>query len=199
MRDEGLVLEVGIPLLPTRGKGKPIVTWSLDDADRALAEKQRARLSVLARPNMNGKDDEVAGEEKSSPVTVQKAHLAGLDVRLAVAPTDADSPIRSVGAVTLVGDVTYATDESTDGLLRYNAEKIDLGAIDAGRFSVTGLRLDAASDVEIGLHGVTPVRAKLVAQNVSVDGLHVTPSSLDARGSHAAGGEHSHASHAPEK
>lgn len=203
VRDEGLVLEVGIPFLPTRGKGKPIVTWSLDDADLALAHQQRVRLSILARPNTNGEhatDD--GSEEKSSAVSVRKAHAAGLDVNLAVAQSAVDSPIRSIGSLVVAGDVTYATDESTEGVLRGRAENVDLGAIAAGRITLAGLRLDSASDVEVALSGMTPVRAKLVAQNLGVDGLHVAPTNVDARdaaSNGAAGGKHSHAPHAAAK
>lgn len=196
VRDEGLVLEVGIPFLPTRGKGKPIVTWALNDADVALAHQQRVRLSILAKPNTN--DDAGDGDEKSSAVSVRKAHAAGLDVKLAVAHAE-DSPIRSIASLALDGDVTYATDEATAGVLRGQAEKVELGALGAGRFAVSGLRLDGLTDVEVAFVGATPVRAKLVATNLHLDDLHVAPSNVDTVATHAAGGEHSHAPHAPAK
>lgn len=199
VRDEGLVLEVGIPFLPTRGKGKPIVTWALNEADVALAHQQRVRLSILAKPNTNGDPggDPGEGDEKSA-VSVRKAHAAGLDVKLAVAHAD-DSPVRSIGSLALDGDITYATDEATAGVLRGQAEKVELGAIGAGRFAATGLRVDAVSDVEIAFVGATPVRAKLVATNIHLDDLHVAPSNVETVSAHAAGGEHSHAPHAPAK
>src|SRR5688572_23497209 len=47
VREGRLVLERGIPLLPTRGHGKPIVTWDLEPDDLALAEHNLVRLAVL--------------------------------------------------------------------------------------------------------------------------------------------------------
>ena len=213
VRDEGLVLEVGIPFLPTRGKGKPIVTWSLDEADTALAHDKRVRLSVLTRPNLPSKadkgenPDEAETDDKSSPVSVRKAHAAALDVKLAVAPAESFL-VRSVGILELAGDVTYAADESPEGTLRGVAQNVELGAIDAGRVSFAGLRLGAATNVELALQGTKPVRAKLVAENLDVHQLHVAPRSVEERrdasrtagtASDGAGSGHSHVPHARAK
>lgn len=195
VRDEGLVLEVGIPFLPTRGKGKPIVTWSLDAADLALAKQQRVRLSVLTHPTMNGKDEPSTDDDKSSPVSVRKANAANLDVKLSVARAD-DALIRSVGSLALVGDITYATDEAPEGALRGQADNIELGAIAAGPVSLAGVRLETISNVEVRFVGATPVRAKLVARTLLVDGLHVAG---EERVRSGAGGDHPHAPHARAK
>lgn len=199
VRDEGLVLEVGIPFLPTRGKGKPIVVWTLDGSDRDLAHQQRVRLSVLAQPNMNDKDERAdQADEKSSPVALRKADVRSLDVKLEVAHAE-DSPIRRVGALVVAGDMTYATDESPDGLLRARAENVELGALATGRVSIDGLRLDAAPDVEIALRGATVARARVVAHSVQLDGVRVAPRAAEARDDasrNGAGGEHVHVTHA---
>lgn len=194
VRDEGLVLEVGIPLLPTRGKGKPIVTWVLDAADFALANEQRVRLSVLTHPTMNGKDrDEPEGEDgEKSPVAVRNARAAGLDVKLAIAPAEGEL-IRSVGDLALTGDVTYDADEAPEGVLRGTAENVELGGFDAGRAQLAGARLEAATAIEIEFAGVTPTRAKLVARGIELDRLHVAPSETPAA---SIGGDHPRAHHA---
>ncbi len=61
VRDGNLVLERGIPLLPTRGKGKPIVVWPLSDDDFALTSQDRVRLAVLPHGRL------VAAEEQAEP------------------------------------------------------------------------------------------------------------------------------------
>ncbi len=113
VRDEGLVLEVGVPLIPTRGLGKPIVTWPLGDADRALAQQQRVRLSVLARPNPNGRGDndkangkasDNASDDKPSKFALRKASLGTLGVSFALAPSD-DGLLRRLGALAITGNV----------------------------------------------------------------------------------------------
>ncbi len=204
VRDEGLVLEVGIPLLPTRGKGKPIVVWALDGADLELARQQRVRISVLARPNLTGKSDDVDdGDEKPSAVALREADVRGLDIRLAVARGE-DSPIRMVGSLVLAGEMTYKADESPEGVLRGQAENVELGAVAAGPFSIRGLRLDAASELVIGLRGATPVQARVVAQNLQLDRVHVAPNQVDdlgaedqVTGSNGSGSGHLHMPHAP--
>ena len=182
VRDEGLVLEVGIPLLPTRGKGKPIVTWPLEGAELEQARQDRVRLSVLARPSLNGKsDDDTSGEEKSSPVALRRADLRGLDVSLAVAPAE-DSPIRRIGLLVVSGDLIHATDEAPEGVLRGGAQDVEIGAVERGRLSVGRVRVDAASDLELAFLGTTPVRARVVARSVQVEHLHIAPRARDAHG-----------------
>jgi hypothetical protein len=68
VRDEALVLERGIPLLPTRGFGKPLVFWDLGPEDLALAHKRRVRLSVLpsARLAADLKEEREPRERESS-------------------------------------------------------------------------------------------------------------------------------------
>jgi hypothetical protein len=47
VREDALVLERGIPLLPTRGFGKPLLIWDLGPRDLELAQRRHIRLSVL--------------------------------------------------------------------------------------------------------------------------------------------------------
>jgi hypothetical protein len=47
VREDALVLERGIPLLPTRGFGKPLLIWDLGHKDLELARRGRIRLSVI--------------------------------------------------------------------------------------------------------------------------------------------------------
>jgi hypothetical protein len=186
-RDEGLVLEVGIPLLPTRGKGKPIVTWPLEGEELEQARQDLVRLSVLARPTLNGKSngDDASGEDKESPVALRKADVHGLDVSLAVSPAE-DSTLRRIGLLVVNGDITYATDEAPEGVIRAGAQDVEIGGLSSGRISIGGVRIDAASDIEVGFLGVTPVRARIVARTVQVEGLHIA-----SRASHAPGTDRS--------
>ncbi len=65
IRDGALVLEMGIPFLPTRGLGKPILQWDLAPADLDLARRDRIRLAVLPRFRT------VGGESGSSRIIVR--------------------------------------------------------------------------------------------------------------------------------
>jgi hypothetical protein len=159
------------------------------------------RLAVLARPFSSSEKDRDEGEETSSPVAVRKAQLANLDVDLSIA-SGGDSWIRSVGALSLAGDVTYATDESPEGMLRGSAQNIELGAIAVGPVSITGARLDAVADVEVSFAGATPTHVRADATNLTVEGVHVASRSADGTGAEttgdgAGGNVHGHVPNAP--
>lgn len=49
VRDGGLALELGLPLIGSRGRGKPILIWDLSPEDYRLAEQKRVRLAVLPK------------------------------------------------------------------------------------------------------------------------------------------------------
>jgi len=74
VRDGDLVLERGIPLLPTRGRGKPIPIWPLNAEDFALTTENRVRLSVLpqARLATTGELDAKAATATKSDVGTEK-------------------------------------------------------------------------------------------------------------------------------
>ena len=151
VRDEGLVLEVGIPLLPTRGRGKPIVTWPLDAADRELAEHQRVRLSVLSRPDVNHRgDDNGDGDDKPSKFGLRKAKLDKLDIALALAPAEA-SPIRSLGSLALTGELELVSDADDDANATALRGHLDALAVDdlhiaAGRTGASPTRDGAGGE-----------------------------------------------------
>ena len=52
VRDDELVLELGIPFLPTRGHGKRLVRWALSSEEQPWAEEHFVRLSTLAQPQV---------------------------------------------------------------------------------------------------------------------------------------------------
>jgi hypothetical protein len=199
VRDEGLVLEVGIPFIPTRGKGKPIVRWSLAGEELERARQQRVRLSVLARPDREDRDDSKS-DDKASALALRTADVRGLDVSLAIAPAQ-DSPIRRVGLFVVAGNLTYAAGEAPEGVVRGGVQDVELGALGVGRISVGGARLDTAMDVEVAFLGVTPVRARVVARSLQLDGLHVASRTHDDHRAASAtngdaGGEHARVPHA---
>ena len=100
VRDENLVLELGIPFLPTRGHGKPLVRWALSPEEREVAQDQRlVRLATLVRPEV------VAGEADLD----QKAQLPP-------GPTDPDLQAKAASdeSTTPPGSLTRAPDGDGD-------------------------------------------------------------------------------------
>jgi hypothetical protein len=63
VREGALVLERGLPMIATRGRGKPIVIWPLGPEDLVLAELQRVRLSVLPTARLASSTDSEPPEE----------------------------------------------------------------------------------------------------------------------------------------
>jgi hypothetical protein len=66
VRDGELVLELGVPLLPTRGFGRRLIAWELPAAEQPLANDDRVRLARLAQPRiLVGSDSD--GDKNASP------------------------------------------------------------------------------------------------------------------------------------
>ncbi len=92
VRDGALMLEVGIPLIRTRGHGKPILRWDLSAADLELAEDRRVRLAVL--PNVRSATMSEAPKEppkekdndKESSVRLLSLSAENLDAALQLEP-----------------------------------------------------------------------------------------------------------------
>lgn len=67
VRDAELVLELGIPFLPTRGHGKRLVRWPLPPEEHALALGHLIRLATFAQPQV------VIGETNRPPPALPAA------------------------------------------------------------------------------------------------------------------------------
>lgn len=92
VRDDHLVLERGIPLLPTRGRGKPIIVWPLTADDLALTKEDRVRLAVLphfrlAEPEKPDGPDAASGSEREAPgLVLRELSFVDLQAMLRLEP-----------------------------------------------------------------------------------------------------------------
>lgn len=167
VRDGALVLERGIPLLPTRGRGKPLVIWPLDAADLSLAERRRVRLSVLPRaqlaPDLARNDAPASGPKRSS-FALRRLGLDNMDVEfhLDALPETLPSSISRlrVERLAIEGQIAHeltggshpghvdadiqgleaALEQLGLGALALNAEQVQLARLAALRVSFEGLR-----------------------------------------------------------
>jgi hypothetical protein len=182
VRDESLVLERGIPLLPTRGRGKPIIVWPLDPDDLALTNEDRVRLAVLPRgrlANSNGSsssdagdgaakraDDQADSNEKSPPVALQQLDLVDLQAVLRLEPSsEGGSPLRDLSFedLRLQGTVHHSPDSEPQsgeltGALRGLMGKVVQLALGSSHLSLDAFRLGELTQVEVPFLGVRPQR-----------------------------------------
>lgn len=175
LRDTGLVLERGLPLLPTRGRGKPIVVWDLDGDDLALARRNRIRLARLPKARLAREATEAPPEEGPRPpaaIALRHLTLGHIDVALRLAPHDApfDAVLRHLQAssVTVVGAVSHDPGQPPrPGQLRGAAEALGGAlrglAVGTRHLDVAALALARLDTLEVDFEGLRPraVRGEL--------------------------------------
>lgn len=180
VRDDGLVLERGIPLLPTRGKGKPILTWNVEGDDLALAREHRIRLAMLPQFRIAG-DGEDSGSSESS-VALRELSLRGLDARLRLAHDSPPPalPVRRIGELVVHGELHHAVHAPPrDGAASARIAEVEAGpmTIDTGPVTAafSGATLEGGGvDAEFaGLHSRT-VRAAV--RGLKLVDLEIAPS-----------------------
>lgn len=166
VREGALVLERGLPLIKTRGRGKPILIWELAPADLALAEGQRVRLAVLPSFRVANKrdDDPPSDDDSPSAFRLQKLSLCGLDTML----TLMHSPHVDAGAVReltfadliLQGELHHHPEgERHAGQLRGGLANLRtlLAALPLGPRALScRLEIGALRDLELGFEGLQP-------------------------------------------
>ncbi len=170
VREGGLVLERGIPLLPTRGHGKPIVRWDLSEGDLDLARRNRVRLAVLPKARIVREPGDDGGGSSS---LLAKLALKNLQARLSLAPGDAADGGRirltKVGSLEARGNLFYEPSAAP----RAGSVAIDVRALEASIaqmslgskvLAVESLVIGHAHPVELRFAGVAPtsVSARLV-------------------------------------
>lgn len=132
VRQGELILEAGIPLLPTRGLGKRLVRWVLSAQEEEWAREHLVRLATLAQPEIllgKGKgaaaDSDEAQEDNHESQSasadseaqgggsdvLQQLTLRNIDVELSVGGPltlrDAMVQMLRVGSFTVTGDVIH--------------------------------------------------------------------------------------------
>jgi hypothetical protein len=186
VRDDGtLVLERGIPLLPTRGRGKPILVWELDAAGLALAKQNRIRLAVLPhfRPASSPSEPpaEGAGNDRSrSSIALRRLGLANLQAHLGLRPAEGplEGPLRrlAVGRLELQGSLHHDPDgEPREGELRGRLEGHEASlaglVVGAHQVDLERLRLERLDALRVKFAGMRPTALSCELGELSLAGL----------------------------
>jgi hypothetical protein len=171
VRDDGtLVLERGIPLLPTRGRGKPILVWDLAGADRALAKQNRVRLAVvpqfrLASPPSEPPPETTRKDRSGSGISLRRLGLGNLQARLGLRPSDGplEGPLRSLSVrrLELEGNLHHDPDgEPREGEVRGRLEghEASLAELVVGghQIDLERLRLERLDALRVRFAGMRP-------------------------------------------
>jgi hypothetical protein len=199
VRDDGLVLERGIPLLPTRGRGKPLLRWDLADRDLELARQNRVRLAVLPqarKPGTNevtaeGSENDEVAPGRSAPdangesrVGLRRLGVDDLGVRLRLTPSQsrAPGPLRSLAFddLQLEGALEYAPDGVTrEGELRATARHVttSLRALPLGsrRLEIESLEVSTVDRARARVWGLRPREVVLELSTLVCAGLELRP------------------------
>jgi hypothetical protein len=186
--DQTLVLEQGIPLLPTRGRGKPILAWPLGPQDLELARRSRVRLAILHRAELVGRstDPPPPSSERERPpaVALRSLGVKDLDLRARLAKPKAElaAPLRTLAfeLLSVQGNVFHDPDgEARPGTVAARVEALDLGvqglAIAGRRIDLRALSLENLSAGRVDFVGIQPRHAEATLTGLEVTGLSVRP------------------------
>lgn len=174
VRDEGLVLERGLPLISTRGRGKPLLIWDLDGADHRLAKEQhRIRLAVLPRYRSAKLDDN--GRESGSSFKLRKLSLLNIDIFLSMVQTllASTGPLAELtfSGLSLRGDLRQREEEVRKGTLQLGVSELraQLRELALGTRKMHGrLEFTALSDGELSFEGLRPKHARATLEGVAL-------------------------------
>jgi hypothetical protein len=183
VRDGALVLERGLPLIATRGRGKPILLWDLTPEELALAEQQRVRLAVLPNFRM------AAPSGQSEPPREKDDNGGGLKLRhLSFENIDAALrlPHNPVPPRGVLGDLTFAN-LTLHGVVHHDPEgperggalhaaleglRTSLRALAIGTQTLSGrLEIAALHDMQVEFQDIKPSRVTAVAEGIALADL----------------------------
>lgn len=192
VRDRALVLERGIPLLPTRGHGKPIVIWDLSGADVVLAEHHRVRLAVLPNARLAREQEESEEPRENAKRSFGLDHLGllSIDVRLSVAPNettktrDAKLAIERLDSLVVQGNVFHdPSSEARPGSVLGEAANLAVSAsfaLGKHKVEVGKLVLLHVTSFEVAFAGLSPTAVRVNLEGASLE--HATTTLSSARG-----------------
>lgn len=186
VRDGALVLERGLPLISTRGRGKPIVLWDLGAEDLALALQDRVRLAVLptarlasssgqSEPPSPPRDDKEGG---GGGLKLRHLSLQEIDAALSLtASASSGGKIQalSFGNLTVRGTVHHDPDGPKRGGqlkagiegLRTTVRDVPIGA----QTLAAQLELGALRDVTVEFEDVRPLSVRTVVEGLVIEQL----------------------------
>lgn len=183
VRDGDLVLERVNPLFPARGRGKPIVAWSLSPMDHELARRDLVRLAVLPEARLwNDGASNDGGEASSSPssVALRRLALRGIAIKLALAPIDparGKVRLRSIGSLAVRGAVHHVAGRggAEEGELVAELEALTASVVGVpvgtSRLDVRSVVLDAAKPVVLPFADVSPTGVRLTLSGLALHGV----------------------------
>jgi hypothetical protein len=101
VREKHLVLELGLPFIPMRGRGMPLVSWPLTPEDLRLAQQGLVPLRLLPFPDSKERaPGEAQDEEGNAPalLRLRELDIKNVDVELALeaVPRGERAPLRSL-------------------------------------------------------------------------------------------------------
>jgi len=190
VRAGGLMNERGLPLISTRGRGKPIVIWDLGPDDLALAEERRVRLAVLPRARLASS----SGQSEPPPVPEPRPegnggggfalrHLSLQDVDAALrlaASGSGQSAIRELTFASLLVRGTVHHDPEgprREGRIKASLEGLHttLSAVPIGKKQLAAvLEVASVRDIDVTFDDVRPRHAKSVLEGLVVRSFALT-------------------------
>lgn len=191
LRDGALVLELGLPLLPTRGLGKALLRWPLDQSELERAhQNQEVRLAKLIQPEPRARSAADSPEPSSSSepsVALRALTFRDVNANLSLSRRDLPFPaiIRhlSFGALHITGEAIHNPGQvdGLDGTTQVQTAFSDLAAtlepIRLGEriLSVRGLNLPSSNRADLSFSELRPARVELVLANLSLNDLSTVP------------------------
>lgn len=180
VREGSLVLERGIPLIPTRGRGTPLVLWPLEERDLALTSEDRVRLAVL--PRYERVEQESGGEEQGdSSVSLEELSLVDLQalLRLEVQETRGTaSSLRALGfeELQLQGTVHHSPGKEprqgeVTGKLRALCGSISGLFLGESQLDIGQLTLSALTDLRARFLDVRPEKVNFALSDLRLDSV----------------------------
>jgi hypothetical protein len=185
VRDGALVLERGLPLISTRGRGKPIVIWDLSPQDLALAQDRRVRLAVLPRARLAGSSGQSepppppdAQEEGSSGFRLRHLSLQDVDAALQLPATGTgQGALRELtfASLTVRGTVHHDPEgQKREGRIQAALSELraTVAALPlAAQQLAAALEVASLRDIDILFEDVRPRRASAVVEGVVIRSL----------------------------
>jgi hypothetical protein len=187
VREDALVLERGIPLLPTRGFGKPLLIWDLGAEDLALAQRRRIRLSVLPRARLARELSEARDDRESSSSWTFALRRLGLEnIALDLAHRDLGWAVPaalerlSVSRLKAYGEIQHElSGPARPGVVRAELEglaasvhELALGA--SLTLTVPDLALGKLSDASLSFVGLKPTHLRVAIEALALRDAKLT-------------------------
>lgn len=190
LREGALVLELGVPLLSTRGRGKPLLIWDLDESDYTLAEQRRVRLAVLPKLRVAGGDkndrpSEPDRESKSS-FALRQMVVSPIDVEVALrpaaAPRDAAIETLTLSQLKVTGELQHVPGTEKPGRLYVTggalATRIVDMAVGTSALSAT-LEVGEVDETQVAFAGLRPTAVQGALARVVLRDVAFVPSKVD--------------------